>query len=87
MVGAPHRVLEISELAGAVASQLVLISRKSAANLARLRRTTPRRVVGDATVIGRASGGFPDEAWDYGDPESGESAVCGLSFLPEKSDG
>lgn len=87
--GTPNRVFKISELARAIASQLVLIDQQSAVNLActcqDLEESALSALWETQRLLDKLLEVLPEETWDYGDPESGKFVVCDLDFPFEKS--
>jgi len=83
----PHRVLKISELTRLIASQLVLVSRKSAVNLACACRSLEEPVL--STLWETQSSlitllrVLPKETWEVWYPRFGQSMVCGLDHPSE----
>jgi len=82
----PHRVLKINELTRLIASQLVLISRKSAVNLACACRCLEEPVL---SALWRTQWSLfillrvlPKETWEFQHPEPGGNIVRGLNSPP-----
>lgn len=85
----PNRIFGISELTRLIASQLVLISRKSAVNFACACRRLEEPVLSTlwetqyelCTLLGV----LPEETWIFGKPGYTKRVVCGLDPLEEES--
>jgi len=78
----PHRVLKINELTRLIASQLVLISRKSTVNLACACRSLEEPVLSalwetQSSVLDLLET-FPEEHWELQYEVYTKSMVCGL---------
>ena len=77
----PYRVLNISELSRLIASQLILISPKSAVNLACVCRSLEEPILSTLWEIQVSFltllGVLPEGTWEFQYSEFGESTVCG----------
>ena len=87
----PYRIFKISELTRLIASQLVLLSRKSATNLARVCRSLEEPVLSTLWEIQLSLPTLlkvlPEETWKsrYSSSRFEEDVVCGLSLPLERS--
>jgi len=79
----PHRVIKISELTRLIAKKLVLISRKSAVNLACACRCLEEPVLSTLWETQRLFVTLlrvlPKETWEFQHLELGDNMVCGLN--------
>ena len=87
----PYRVFKISELTRLIAGQLVLISRKSTTNLARVCRSLEDPVLSTLwetqLSLPTLLKVLPEETWKFRCSSSRfeEDAVCGLNLPLERS--
>ena len=88
--GAPRRVFKISELTILIASQLVLISPKSAVNLACASRCPEEPVLSTLWATQQSLDTLlevlPEGTWDHLYLGLRETVVCGLNLPLEKLD-
>jgi len=84
----PHRVLKINELTRHIASQLVLVSRKSAVNLACTCRSLEEPVLSTLWETQRSLitllRVLPEETWEHQHPERDDSVVRSLNSPLER---